>query len=755
MNPSNSPIVKRLVLIGGGHSHLAVLKRFGMRPIPGLAITLISREIVTPYSGSMPGHISGFYSLRDMHIDLRPLARFANVRIIQADIENIDLDSKRILMTDRPDIEFDILSLNIGSKPADHDIPGAARHTTAIKPIDSFLNQWQNIHARVITTLQDSDDEFSMTIVGGGPASVEFALAAQYRVHTDLGLKLTQESRFRISVVTADSSVLTAHNSKVRSFVNKLLASRHIEVLPEHLVTEFQANSISCASKAPLRADFIVLATGASLPEWPAKTGLKTSEDGFISVSNSLQSQSHEFVFAAGDMATIEGEARPKSGVYAVRHGKPLAENLARYAVGKKLLSYKPQQHALALISLGGKTAIASRNNFSFQGRSAWELKNKIDNSFLRKYSDLPEMDESIALASGLVDEETEQELKTHAMRCAGCGAKVAGDVLNEVLQELPVNNKADIVQNSQNVEDAALIKLEDDRVLLQSVDQLKAFIDDPYLFAKIASNHCMSDIYAMGCMPHSALAVVGLPFAEKKISKSELRELMRGCSDALLENDCTLIGGHSAEASELQFGLCVNGFTPQSEILAKTGMKTSDVLILTKALGTGTLFAADMRHKARHEWVAGSIQQMLISNRSAAQRFVEYQASACTDITGFGLAGHLLEMMSDNVEVELSLGELPVLDGALELLQQKIYSSLHKDNGLAREHIYNSEAFLENPLFELLFDPQTAGGLLASVPESRAQSCLQALLESGCNDARIIGRVSNGRANAPALVLK
>ena len=365
-------------------------------------------------------------------------------------------------------------------------------------------------------------------------------------------------------------------------------------------------------------------------------------------------------------------------------------------------------------------------------------------------------MPENFEIAKGLVDDATEQQLRKHAMRCAGCGAKIAGDALQEVLQELPRHENPDILSSGSATEDASLIQLDDGRVLLQSVDQLSAFISDPWLFAKIASNHCMSDIYAMGCMPHSALAVVGVPAASKEISKGQLREIMLGCSEALQENDCALVGGHSAESTELQFGLCVNGFAERDALLSKDGMQTGDIVILCKPLGTGTLLAADMRFKARHRWMKEALTQMLISNRKAAQSFIQYKATACTDITGFGLAGHLFEMLTpNNVELELSLSDLPVLDGALETLQQGILSSLHADNSLVSRDIFNSEAFQGNPRFDLLFDPQTAGGLLASVAESQAEDCIKQLHESGYPQAKAIGRVAKTGGQLPALILK
>ena len=751
----SSPIVKHLILVGGGHSHLAVLKYLGMNPVPGLAVTLISRDINTPYSGSLPGYITGVYEFDEIHIDLRPLAQFANARIIQEEIQSIDLTKKEIGLHDRPTISFDLISLNIGSKPDAFNIPGAHDFAIGIKPIDEFLSHWDSILKLAIQSLEQ-DKEFTIAIVGGGPASVELAFAAQFRIHQELQLKITEKSLLNIKIISADQELLSLHNSKVRSFAKTELARRNIEVILESYVSGFEENKVVCENGNTYRADKVVYATGASIPAWPGECGLALTENGFIEVNSHLQSTSHEFVFAAGDAANIQGEPRPKSGVYAVRQGPPLAKNLVRYATGKSLTRYKPQQHALALLSMGNKSAIASRNNFFFQGRSVWSIKHHIDTSFIKKYSDLPEMNAQLDLAEGLVDKQTEQQLRTHAMRCAGCGAKVASNVLQEVLQQLSTIDRGDVLTSDATTEDASLIKLDDGRILVQSIDQIKAFVNDPWIFGRIATNHCLSDIYAMGCEPHSALAVVGIPFAAKDFSRAQLKELMLSCTEALNEHNCALVGGHSSESEDLHFGLCVNGFIDEEKLLTKGGMQGGDILILTKPLGTGTLLAADMRYKASHNWMHNALEQMLQSNKRAAACLIKHSATACTDITGFGLAGHLMEMLSaKNAEVQLSLSDIAPLNGALDTLQQNIFSSLHNDNKLiAANSIYNYEAFTHDPKFELLFDPQTAGGLLASVPDENAEECLQELRDYGYSDAKAIGRIAKLDGDLPSIVL-
>jgi len=203
------------------------------------------------------------------------------------------------------------------------------------------------------------------------------------------------------------------------------------------------------------------------------------------------------------------------------------------------------------------------------------------------------------------------------------------------------------------------------------------------------------------------------------------------------------LVGGHTTEGSELAVGLACNGLVCEDRILRKSGMKPSEVLILTKALGTGTLFAAEMRSKAQGRWIDGAVESMLLSNQMAAQLFLEWGATACTDVTGFGLVGHLLEMVrASQVGVELDLDAIPALEGAIEMISQEITSSLHSQNFQFSARIRNSPRGQNSPSYQLLFDPQTAGGLLAAVPADRAKDCLKALHSSGYLDSQIIGCV-------------
>lgn len=746
----HTPASKRLVLLGGGHSHLAVLMYLAEHPLPGLDITLVTKDVETPYSGALPAYIDGSYSRDDLFIDLRPLALMAGARLIQASVDSLDLPTRQLHCPERPPIHFDYLSINIGSQPDTSRIAGAAQFGVAVKPISSFLEQWQQIQRDVAAT-----QAYSLTIVGGGPASVELACAMQQRLHDSTSSK---SASLHIHILSSAKSLLSGHSRKAQALATKALRDKGIVVHNACELTRIAPGRVYYQAQdevGTLTSDCCIIATGASPARWLQHTGLALDAQGFIRVNDRLQSLSHPFVFAAGDVASIAGQERPKAGVYAVRQGMPLARNLRNYALAAALHPYKAQRYALALLSLGAGIAIATRGPWATQGRWAGRWKDWIDRRFVSKYSTLPDPGLGANNAAPLSVDTALLEAPVPVMRCSGCAAKLSSSSLGKVLTQLHSCTHEDIVSSLHSCEDASIIRIDAQRLLLQSVDHLHSFINDPYVFARIASNHCLSDIYAMGATPHSALAIVGLPHAAAPIMEDQLQQVMSACTQVLNAHNTALLGGHTSESETLSFGLSINAFAAPDKILRKHGMREGDVLILSKALGTGTLLAADMRLRARHRWIQPALAQMQRSNQVAAGIFQEYGAHACTDVTGFGLLGHLSEMISrDACELSIALSALPVLDGALECLSKGIVSSLHKDNASHANLIRNAEHYRNEARYALLFDPQTAGGLIAAIPEHAAQSCLTALHRAGDRSARCIAKVLKTNATAAAITL-
>ncbi len=787
MSGPPAPVATDVVLVGGGHSHVAVLKRFGMRPTPGVRLTLISRDLLTPYSGMLPGLVAGHYLPEQAHIDLRKLSRFANARVIHAPATGLDLDRRRVFPAGRPPIGFDLLSLDVGSQPTLRHIDGAKEHALGIKPVDVFRERWAEAERECL----ERDGRLRVSVIGGGAGGTELALSLRYRLRTLLGRAGAPDGT-EITLIAETREVVESHAPAVRRRMARLLAERGVRLLPNHRVAAVRAGRIEAVSgdgeRVAVACDLAVAATHAEAPGWLGDTGLDLDDAGFVRVRETLQSTGDPFVFAAGDVASFDTRRLPKSGVYAVRQGPVLARNLARLATGRPLGAYRPQPLALALISSGDRNAVASWGRLAIEGRWVWRLKDRIDRRWMRKYQELPAMaggapspraavvPAGAAGTAASAEEEgaagfggeardgaaprrprvvtgagsaaaasrtsTAAELASAsaaAMRCGGCGSKVASVVLHRVLGRLDPAPHPDVLIGFRGGDDAAVLRVPPDKLLVQSVDHFRTFIDDPWLFGRIAAQHCLSDLFAMGAEPRTAQAMATLPFAPPDKVEQDLFDLLSGVTETLSEAGAALVGGHTAEGPECALGLTVNGLC--GAVLLKSGAADGDRLFLTKPLGTGVVFAADMRAEAPGETVDAALASMLRSNAAAARVFRACGATSCTDVTGFGLLGHLVEMLrASGADAELDLASIPRLPGADALLERGIRSSLHEANaafGAALDGVDPG-----GPRAALLFDPQTSGGLLASVPDERADECASALGAAGCGAAARIGTV-------------
>ncbi|MHB8453622.1 MAG: selenide, water dikinase SelD [Acidiferrobacterales bacterium] len=752
MQGQSNIVLKDLVLVGGGHSHVAVLKAFGMRPENGVRLTLVTRDIHTPYSGMLPGYIAGHYGFDDSHIDLRPLARFAGCRIYHDEMVGLDLANRRVLCSSRPPVPYDFVSIDTGSTPYTTDIPGATEYALSAKPVDRFLTGWGEIEQRAI----DSKRPFRIIVVGAGAGGVELTLALQHRLSVR-----HKQAPVEFRLFSDTPQILPTHNLRVRQIFARILAERGIIVHTGHRIEEVTAEHVLYMHSGAVSTqtyDALIWVTQAAAPSWLAHTGLATTVAGFVEVDDFLRSTSHPEVFAAGDVATMRAHAREKSGVIAVRQGPPLAINLRRALTNQRLRRFIPQRRFLALISTGDKYAVASRGPWALEGAILWRWKNWIDHRWMQRYHQLPSMpdaDAKPAASDRMHDGAAIQEISSWAMRCGGCGSKIGSTVLSRVLARIPVTARADVLVGLADADDAAVVAVPPGKLMVHTVDFFRAIVDDPFLFGRIAANHSLGDIYAMGAEPQSALAVATVPFGPEAKMEQTLYDLMAGASTVLEESGTALVGGHTSEGFDLAFGLCVNGLVGREKLLRKSGMLPGDQLILTKALGTGTLFAADMRHQAKGRWIDAALGAMLQSSYRAVECLMLHGAHACTDVTGFGLLGHLLEMTRpSSVDAEIDLDNLPAIDGALEALTQGIFSSLQPENIRLRRAIRNLTEAARHTRYPLLFDPQTAGGMLAAVPKENAGACVAALHALGYVHSAVIGRIQPLSDAAAPIVL-
>jgi len=722
MMPAPVAVHTDILLIGGGHAHVEVLRRFGMQPAPGVRLTLATRDLATPYSGMLPGLVAGCYSHAEAHVDLVPLAVFAGARLVHGAVTGLDLERNEAAIDGRPTLAFDLVSLDIGSTPSAAGIEGAA-HALPVKPVDRFLGRWAEVEDRAAA----AGGRFRLVTVGAGAGGVELTLALKRRLAACLAEQGLPADALNFTIVSDASEILPAHSPAARHRVAAALAQAGIAWRMGARVTTVGPGDVLMETGERLLADAAILATSAAPAGWVAASGLAVDERGFAAVGPDLRSLSHTQVFAAGDIAAFGAYGLPKSGVFAVRQGPVLAENLRRAAAGVgTLCPYRAQKRALALITTADERAVAAWGPFAVAGGWAWRWKDRIDRRWMARYRGLPEM-------PGAAD-----------MRCGGCGAKLPADPLARVLARLDVAPRADVVLGLGD--DAAVVRSPPGRVAVRTVDQFRAFIDDPWLFGRIAANHALGDLYAMGAEPQTALALATLPHAPDDKLERDLEALLRGALEVLDAAGCKLVGGHTAEGAELAVGFALDGHGCEDRLTGKGGLEAGDRLVLVKPLGTGAILAAHMTGRCRGVWLEAALVAMQQSNREAGAVLRMHGASAVTDVTGFGLAGHLGEMLrASGRSAVLWPDALPVLPGAATLIARGVRSTLHPANEAAAGAFDAEDC-------PVLFDPQTAGGLLAGVPDSRAAACLAALVAAGYGQAAIVGEVLPGPPGALAL---
>ena len=359
--------VKRLVLLGGGHAHVHCIAELGRVPVPGVQATLISPFARQVYSGMLPGWISGHYGIDDCVVPLPPLAQKAGITFLQTAATLVDPLRRIVHCADGAQIPYDILSLDTGPVADLSHLPGAAEHALAVRPIEQFIDGWDQARSRLMAGAR-------IVMVGAGAAGVELALSMQHA--------------FETAAVKLDFTIVSAADTlpgNVGKRLFRILRERGIRLLGNIMVQRIEAGKV-ILPRGTLEADLIIVCTGAASAEWPRASGIRTDERGFILVNDKMQSLSHAEIFAAGDCASVSGFPRPKSGVFAVRAGPPLEQNLRRALAGEPLRTYVPQERSLYLISSGDRYAVGSWGGLSWEGAWAWRWKDRIDRKFVARY---------------------------------------------------------------------------------------------------------------------------------------------------------------------------------------------------------------------------------------------------------------------------------------------------------------------------------------------------------------------------------
>ncbi len=711
----------RLVLAGGGHSHALLLKRWAMRPElrPSGLIMLISRQSTLLYSGMVPGLIAGNYLREEMEIDLNPLCLGSGVAFIRAEIIGIDLNKYFVSFDDRESISFDRISIDVGSEISQsyNKSINRLKNFVDIKPLENSLD-WlmsQDGNPKVL-------ERIPFQILGGGMTGVEVSLALRRRWPNR-------------------KIVLNVKPRQPNNIFKKILRAAAIELAYGEPDPELP--TLCC--------------TGNKAPTWLKDSGLPVNSSGRIKTSKTLQVLGHKNVFAVGDCSVIDSAPRPQSGVWAVKAANILARNLELCDKNLPLQSWNPQSKALQLVgfNVGDKHPSA----WGIYGRLIlgpnyiiWLLKKFIDKRFMRGFQKLYLMKEKI-------------DLNNPKMFCRGCAAKLPSKVLSNSLNKVGLGSLGDYP------EDCALVSTDPNgKTVLQSVDGFPAVIADPWLNGRITALHASSDLWSSGAYVSSAQAQITLPAVDSRIQEELLIQSLAGIQSALELQDAKLIGGHTQESREyspepcslgISIGLTINGFLPNSkECWLKGGVKPGDNLLLSRPIGSGVLLAGAMRGVApvkdfdnlllnmtnsQHIF----LDQLLSLNQLDSQKFY---VNACTDVTGFGLLGHLGEMIKvtnqyrhlnglSTLKCSVNLENIPAFPGSLDLLKKGISSTLSPQNRYAFSLTESKEnhpalIILESSqlspgtidylaLLELILDPQTCGPLLVSCPLTMAERLL------------------------------
>ncbi len=728
----NTSIPKhQIVLLGVGHTNAHVLKMWRMTPFSDTELVCVSDYPVATYSGMLPGVLAGQYPPERMTIDLVRLCAANGARLIVDKVVGLDSENRALLFEYRPPLPFDALSIGIGSMPSTNGVTIAPNASLAIKPMQTFLrrliarlNEWKNKTRDV-----DAADSrpLRIAVVGGGAGGVEIALGLPQRVAMELPGQSIEMHLFH-----GGERLVPGLLDGTAEHVMRGLRDRSVHVRVGRRVTHVREDGVTLDNGESVGMDLVLWATGAVAPPLLSQLGLPTDERGFLRTDAQLQVQGASGIFAVGDSGTMDGIRRPKSGVFAVRQGPILWKNLGKTLRNEPLVAYRPQVDFLKLLNSGDGRAIGEYKGFSFTSRWAWKWKDYIDVRFMEKYQNYQPMDMEGSHDSGGQPE----------MRCLGCGGKVSGSVLSRVLSKLDLPHRDEVLIGLDAPDDAALLRLEADRPIAVTTDFFAAPLNDHYLVGRIAALNALSDAWAMRAKPVAALTIATVPFGSERRQESLMTELMAGALHEFRIANTALVGGHTVEGPRVTIGFTVVAEQLEETTWQKTGLEVGDQLILTKPLGSGVLLAAHMQAACESEWFRSLLDTLLMSNEIAASIAAKHPVRAVTDVTGFGLAGHLLEMLdASNVSASLSLAAVPRLPGALELARRGVSSSLAPANRSLSNRIQVADEKSVDAGFELLFDPQTNGGLLLSVAKGSASELLTEL-QNSCPDAAVIGEV-------------
>ena len=675
-------ITKQLILIGGGHANVQVLKKLCENSIKGLHTILISEHFEATYSGMTPGFINEDFSKEEISIDLQRLCFNAGATFIRDKVTRLDTNNKELQLQNFPPINYDLLSINTGSISNTKKINiKNSSNCFFVKPISSLVKNLSQIDQIL------KKNKNKIVIIGGGVASFELAFS----------LKRRYESPLEITIL--EKKILNEKN------LNKKTKNNLKKIAGNLSIIEYEGEVISISEKYltlnngdKIDYDLSLVSTGASIETWLLESNLIKDEKGFIKVNNNLLSINEKNIFVTGDACSIENKPKPKSGVMAVRQGEILKENIFLKLIGKNLIKFKPQKNWLYLIGTYKNYALLNYFFLSFHSRWCWKLKVWIDKDFINKFK----FTNNQQMTKRNFELENFENTK---MYCQGCGSKVSKNTLISYIKKTSDNIylKDSSIVNNKSLQ------------ILQSIDHIKLFSSlNPFEFGRISYLHSQNDILAAGGEVKSLSVSLSVPFSENSVEKFYLEYFMEGIKFEADKNNCVISSGHSYQSQEPGITLTLNGEIASN--VSKDSAKKGDLIYLSKPLGTGYLIAAYFNNS---EILSGCDFEKILNNLKKENLFavnsaIDSGSQTMTDISGFGLSSHLTDIcLSSNLSSELTLSHEILINSNTDLLKMFQSTGFKNNYESSREYIKIS---LNHPLKNILFDPQTNGPMLIAI---------------------------------------
>jgi len=675
-------LTKQLILIGGGHANVQVLRKLCTNNIKGLHTILINEHFEATYSGMTPGYIHKDFSKEEISIDLQRLCFNAGATFIRDKVVKIETNYQELELQNLPSMHYDLLSVNTGSisNTKGIKIENSSR-CFFVKPISLLVKNLSEIDQII------KNKKSKIAIIGGGVASYELAFSLSRRYGNNLEINILGKN------ILKEKNL----NKKSKKYLKKISNYLGIKEIQGEVISISETH-LTLKSGVIFECDLSLVSSGADIETWLSKSSLNKDKNGFIAVNDNLLSTNHESIFVTGDACSLENNFRPKSGVMAVRQGEVLKENIFNKLTGRPLIKFRPQKNWLYLVGTYENYALLNYFFLSFHGRWCWRLKEWIDRRFINKFK----FSSNIIMAKKNFELEKSKNIK---MYCQGCGSKVSKNTLVNFLK----------AENSNpELSDASIINTSTSS-LLQSIDHIKLFTSlNPFDFGIISYLHSQNDILSSGGSVQTISVSQALPYSEGKIENFYMEYFMKGIKSESIKDDSVIVSGHSYQSKEPGITITMNGVFKKQ--ISKNQGQENDLIYLSKPLGTGYLLAAYFNNS---DFLSSTdflniLEWLKKGNSKASEISKSFNSNITTDISGFGLGSHLLDICkSSKLSAEIKLNKELLINENIEILENFKSTGFENNYSASVNDISISDS---NKLKNILYDPQTNGPLLLSI---------------------------------------